>query len=107
MISDDRLQAALTYLAETDSPASELKTDVERKHWIMKKVESAIYLRSEGTVENRKAYAKTSQEVEQATNDWLDALAASEATVNKRKTESLITEIYRTESANRRAGGIT
>lgn len=106
MISDDRLQQALTYLAESDSQAALMKTDVERKHWIMKKVESAIYLRSEGTVENRKAYAKTSSEVEQATNDWLDALAESEGTINKRKTESLITEIYRTESANRRAGGI-
>ena len=106
MISDDRLQQALTYLAETDEQAALLKTDVERKHWLMKKVESMIYLHSDGAVEKRKATAKVSSEVEQATNDWLEALAESEKVINKRKTESLITEIYRTESANRRAGGV-
>lgn len=106
MISDDRLQQALTYLAETDSQAAELKTDVERKHWIMKKVEAMMYIHGAGTVDLRKATAKVSNEVEEATEAWLTALADSEAVINKRKTESLITEIYRTESANRRAGGI-
>ena len=106
MISDDRLQQALTYLAETDSQAAELKTDVERKHWVMKKVEAMMYLHGNGTVDLRKAQAKTSSEVEEATDAWLTALSESEKTVNKRKTEALITEIYRTESANKRAGGI-
>jgi len=107
MISDTRLEQSLSYLASTDELAAELKTDVERKHWMVKQITSAIYLRSEGTVENRKSYAVTSGEVEEATNNWLKALEESEKVVNKRKTESLITEIYRTESANRRSGGIT
>ena len=106
MISEDRLQQALTYLAETDESAALLKTNVERQHWIMKKVEAAMYLHAEGTVDVRKSQARTSNAVEEATNGWLTAMADSESVINKRKTESLITEIYRTESANRRAGGI-
>jgi hypothetical protein len=106
VISDDRLQQALVFLSETDSSAAELKTDVERKHWIMKKVEAMMYIHSDGAVEMRKAQSKVSKEVEDATDAWLTALAESEKVVNKRKTEALITEIYRTESANRRSGGI-
>jgi len=106
MISDTRLEQSLSYLASTDELAAELKTDVERKHWIMKKVEAMIYLHGTGTVEERKAQSKVSKEVEEATESWLTALADSEKTVNKRKTEALITEIYRTESANKRAGGV-
>ncbi len=106
MIDDERVQQAITYLAETDKSAAEAKTDVERQAWRQKQVEAAIYLRSEGTVENRKAYARTSKELTEAVDCWLKALEKSDAITNKRKTEALIIELWRTEQANRRAGSI-
>lgn len=107
MITEERLQKAISYLAETDVPAAEAKTNVERQAWKQKQTEAAIYLRSEGTVENRKAYARTSKELTQAVDDWLEALEHSEAIINKRKTEALVVELWRTEQANRRAGNVT
>lgn len=104
MITQDRLEKALRYLAETDEQAAELKVDVERQSFKLKKVKAAIFLHSDGNIEERKSAAETADETVHAEHDYLAAYQQSEAMNNKRKTEELITRIYQTESANRRQG---
>ena len=106
MITEERLTQAMRYLAETDSEAAELKTNVERQSYAVKKTKSLIFLQSDGNIEQRKALAETSDEVTKATMDYLDAHQESLALENKRKTEELITKIWQSLNANKRQGQV-
>lgn len=106
MITDERLTQALTYLAETDSPAAEAKVQVERMKYKQDSIEKALFLREDGNIEERKAKARESQAYHDAAEDYFDALLHYESYRNKRKTEELICEIWRTTQANKRAGQI-
>lgn len=107
MITDDRLQRALHYLAETDSPAAEMKADVARKEYLCKLARSRGFLSASGSVELRKAEAEVSKGVQDAEQDLADSIVAFEKVKAKRATEELIVEVWRSLSANRRAGNIT
>lgn len=107
MITDARLQRALTYLAETDEPAAELKADVSRKEYLCKLARSKEFLIAAGPVEQRKATAEVSDSVQRAEGEYTDAVVAFEKVRAKRTTEELIVEVYRTVSANRRQGQVT
>ena len=106
MISDDRLQKALTYLAETDLTCAELKTDVARQEFKLKQIKAAIFTTSDGNIEQRKAASETHESTQDQITNYLDAVQAYESMNNKRKTEQLIVELWRTESANKRQGNI-
>jgi len=106
MISEERLTQALTYIASTDEEAADAKADVERAHYKRKKIISAVIEHGEGAMELRKAVAENSKEAEYATMDYLNALQVSERLQNKRKTEMLIVDVFRTLEASRRRGNI-
>jgi hypothetical protein len=104
MISEDRLQKAMTFLAESDEQAAILKTDVERREYLKKRTRAIEFLAASGNVEERKAKAETSSEVENMEHDYCNALQRYEHIAAKRKTESLIVEVWRSVNANRRQG---
>lgn len=106
MITDDRLQKALTFLAETDEKAAELKVDVERAAYYLKAMKSAIIIREDGAMELRKAIAEKDALTAEKTGEWLETLRQSEALNNKRKTEVLIIDVWRSLNANRRTGNV-
>ena len=106
MITEERLTQALKFLAETDSPAANLKTDVERQSFKLKRIKATIFIHSTGNIEQRKAIAETSQETIDQEDVYLTAISEHESVSNKRKTEILITEIWRSLNANRRVGNI-
>ena len=106
MITQERMEKALKYLAESDQESAELKTDVERAAFKLKQVKATIFIHSEGNIEQRKAIAETSQETKDAELEYLQAHTESGKVENKRKTQLLITEIWRSLNANRRQGGI-
>lgn len=104
MISDERLSKALTFLSETDMEAAERKADVERQMFRFKKVKAAIFEHGEGAMDLRKAIAENSPEAEAAYMDYLKELADFETLANKRKTETLIVDVWRSLNASRRQG---
>ena len=106
MITDERLQQALTYLAETDTTCAELKTDVERQHFKLKKIRASFFECASGNIEERKAIAETSEPVQDQVENYLDSLQLHNSMENKRKTEQLIVEVWRSMNANRRQGQI-
>lgn len=106
MISSERLTKALEFIATTDEDAAELKTNVERQAYIVKKVKSAIIEHEDGAMELRKAKAETSPETESAMDIYLEAYRNYAAMDNKRKTEYLVVEVWRSLNANRRQGNI-
>jgi hypothetical protein len=107
LISEDRLQKALTYLAETDEPAAGLRADVERAEFKAKAVKDAVFLTLEGSVAERNALASTNKEYAKAMDDYFAALRASEAVRNKRSTESIVIEAWRSLNSGRNKGNIT
>ena len=106
MITDERLQKALTFLADTDEKAAELKVEVERAAYLLKAMKSAIIIREDGAMELRKAVAEKDALTANKTGAWLETLRMYEALTNKRKTEVLIVDVWRSLNANRRVGNL-
>ncbi len=106
MISDKRLEKALTYLSETCETAARSKSYVEGMRQRGKTVKAMSFLQANGTVAERDAKSVTSE----AFTTWTDALenavADSETYENKRKVEELIVRTYQTISANLRATNV-
>jgi Asp/Glu/hydantoin racemase len=107
LIDERRLQKALTYLAETDEPAAALRADVERAEFKAKAVRDAVFLAMTGTVAERTSLAGTNKEYTAAMNDYFEALRVSDAMKNKRSTETIVIEAWRSLNSGRNKGNIT
>jgi hypothetical protein len=105
-ISDDRLQKALTFLAETDEPCALLKANAERYEFKAEAIRDAIFLRTDGTVAERTAAAKASTEYAEAKEAQFVVLGQYEAMRNKRATEAIVVDTWRTIQANMRKGNV-
>lgn len=104
MITDERAEKAIRFLADTDEKAAIAKTDVQRLEDEIKAVKAAIFMRSEGSAEARKAEAEVHENTIAARKEYYRALLGHEHVQNKRKTESLVCELWRSVTSNRRAG---
>ena len=102
MISEARLEKAMMYLAHTDEDAAKAKALCKKLEKIERIIRGEAFLRAAGTVAEREAKAVTSEQykehVSYAENCWVD----SELLDNKRHTEEVIVDIWRTMSANLR-----
>ena len=107
MISQDRLEKALTFLAETDEDCASLKADAARAEFKAKAVRDAIFLREEGTVAERTARSGASKEYAAAMGLHFDLLERYEGMRNKRGTEAIVIDTWRSLNASRRAGNVT
>lgn len=106
MITDAKLSDALDYLAKTDQESAELKADVERKEYVLKRTKALAFKLAEGTVADRNAIAETSGDVGTAAEDWFKAIEKCEAVRAQRQTKALIVEVWRSMNANRRVGNV-
>lgn len=106
MITDQKIEDALAYLAKTDESAAELKADVERKEFFFKRAKELGFKLAEGTVADRNAIAGTSEEVEKAAEAWFVAIKESETIRAKRQRAALVIEVWRTVQANQRKGNL-
>lgn len=104
MINEQELESAIHRLTDTDFVSAEKKVEVERRKFVMKRVEDAHFMSNTGSIEARKAEARCSEEYQQAENKYLKAYLEAEKLNNERKSCALIVEVYRTQSANRRMG---
>jgi hypothetical protein len=107
MIDEDRLQKALTYLATTDEPCAALRADMERSHYRAKAIRAAMIKHSSGSSASaREADADSSNEVNDA---WEKAFKAAHdyyAMNNKRDTEKIVIDTWRSLNSNRRMGQV-
>lgn len=98
------MEAALEYLSTTDEQCAALRAEMERAEFRAKRTEQAIFKLSEGTVAERTASAKTSADTEAAYELYFAALQQHEAMRNRRATEAIVIETWRSLNANRRQG---
>lgn len=107
MISEKRLSEALTFLAESDLQAAELLAEMERAEFKAKAVKDAVFLHGEeGTVADRAAKAGSSADYHTAMARYFDAVKQYNAVRNKRQTEALVVDVWRSLESSRRKGNI-
>lgn len=103
-LTDDRCEAGLRYLAETDRSAAEAKVEAKKAEDKVKATKAAIFQRVEGSVAMREAIAETHEETAKARSEYYAALLKHEHMDNRRRTEERITDLWRSVNANRRQG---
>jgi hypothetical protein len=106
MITEDRLQKALTYLATTDEAVAQARTDMERAEFKAKTIKDAMFKRLDGSVADRQAEAGASPEYSAAMDEYFARLFEFEAIKNKRATEAIVVDTWRSLNAARRQGNI-
>lgn len=102
MISQARMEKALIFLAETDEKAAELQANMERMDYKAHAVKDALIKHGEGGLGDRTASAGCDQTYLDAMEDYFKAIAAYNAVRNKRRTEELVIDVFRTMEASRR-----
>lgn len=103
-ITQDRMDEALDYLSGTDELCAALGADCERLEFKAKRTKAAVFKLSEGSVAERNAIAETAGEVDAAYEDYFKALEKFNAVRNKRATETIVFEAWRSLNSNRRQG---
>ena len=106
-ITTERMEKALSYLAETDETCAQLRADMERSEFKAKAIRDALFMRLTGTVAERTAQAGASDEYGEAMNRYFDYLAAFEHVKNRRSTEAIVCECWRSVNSNRKQGIVT
>lgn len=104
MISDERRDKAIRYLAETDGEMAELEGETMRREFMFELVKDRVYLTEDGNVETRKAKSRVAAESSKAHEEWIQAVVAFKRIKAKRETERVIWETWRSENSNRRVG---
>ena len=103
-ITTERMEKALSYLAETDETCANLRADMERAEFKAKAIRDALFMRLTGTVAERTAQAGEKAEYHEAMNRYFGFVSAYESVKNKRSTEAIVCECWRSLNANRRQG---
>ena len=107
MISQERMEQALVYLAETDELYARLKSDYERAKWKAKAAFEAIFLRTTHengvklTIAERQAVATNAPEYQEIMDHSFALLLQCEHVRNKRATEEIVFEAWRSLNKNR------
>jgi hypothetical protein len=104
MISEERAEKALRYLVDTDEPCALAKAEMERAEYGWKATREAVFTHAEGTVAERQAIAATHHATREAQERYCAAVALYAKMQNKRETERIVLDTWRTISANRRMG---
>lgn len=107
MISQNRMEQSLTYLAQTDSDAAEAHAEYERSKEAAKSIFAVLVGSQTGTVAEKEAFAYEHEKYKKAKEMEFECLNAWQAIKNKRSTESILIEVFRTQEASRRKGNIT
>ena len=107
MIKVERLQQALTYLAETDEKCGILRADVARAEFKAKSIKNTLMKAIlKGSIPDRTAEAETSQEYLDAKMLEFQRFGEYEGMKNKRATESILIDVWRSLNAGRRSGQV-
>ena len=105
-LNENRVEEALIKLSMSDENHARWYGELKYLEEGLKQAESHVFLLAEGTVAERTAIAKSSEEYAVAVKKWTEALTNYKKIDNERNHEIRIIEIWRTLSSNRRQGNI-
>ena len=102
----DRAQKSIRYLAETDEPAAKARSLKDGLEDQKKTILATEFLKHQGSQGERAKLAEASEIYKQHLQKLEFAIYDYELYRNKRMTESLVIEMWRSENANRRNGNV-
>ena len=108
-VTTERMEKALTYLAETDDKAAYHKAHVARTEYKAKAIREAMFNVNPGklkTIAERTAYAASCPEYEEAMQTYFEALREYEHVRNKRATEAIVIDVWRSVNSARNKGQV-
>ena len=103
-LTELRMEQALQFLAETDEQAAELLSTMERLEHKAKSMRHTAFLHLQGSVADRDAAANTAPDVQKAYAEYYSAIREFNALKNKRSTEIILIECWRSINSSRKAG---
>ena len=103
---EERAAEALTFLADTDEEDANLRSEMVKAERRLKLTEDAVFKMSTGSIEARKAEARTSIETQAVFVEYAKSMQDFHSLHNKRTTCRDKLEWARTLSVNRRQGMI-
>jgi predicted small metal-binding protein len=107
MIDDERLHQALSLLTSTDEQCAALRADMERTEQKAKATRAAMVKCADGSSASaREANADSSAEVAAAWEDHFKAMHKYHALANRRTSEAIIIDTWRSLNASRRIGNV-
>ena len=108
MITEDRLEQALKYLADTDESSAEASANVKYLDRLLKR-KKALFITGEQTLKSISAKEQgfyASDTYKNAVEELFQAEVKSTTMENKRDKEGLIIDLFRTLEASRRKHNI-
>jgi hypothetical protein len=105
-ITQQRMEKALAFLAETDAEVADWEGQVLRTEFMAECAESLAYKSLEGGVEERKRALKLIPEVQTAWENHFVAVVGKKNLEARRKRAIITIELYRTLEASRRQGHV-
>lgn len=109
MITNERRDKALQYLIDTDEEAAKARANMlglEKQEKTILGVAILAQKGHEGTVGEKEAKARNSDEFKAWLERYENAVADYEIYRNRRHTADLVIECWRSENANRRQGQV-
>lgn len=108
VVTDERLEKALSLIANSDTEIANAKAQVLRTEYLGKCSESLAYQAMDKnlSVEDRKRAVPIAQGVQEQWEKHWQAVVHYEALKAKREFNYQVIELYRTASANQRRGNI-
>ena len=104
MISADRVERSLRYLAESDALVAEAEGACMKAQYLCELIKDRVFITSEGTVAERQARAGSSSDLVKTQMEHVAAVVNLKKIKAKRATEEQIIAVYRTQEASRRQG---
>jgi len=104
-ITQERMEDSLKYLVETDEPCALAKSLLEGYKEQKKTVFAIEFLKQGGTGQEREAKANSSEMFTAWQEKYKSAVYKFETMRNKRITETLVVECWRSLNSNRRQAG--
>ena len=105
-ITVDRMEEAVEYLVDTDEPCAQFRADHARAEFKAKSVRNVLFNGSMGTVAERNAKAETSKAYLDAKEEEFENFFQYEKMKNKRITETIVVDTWRSLNAGRNKGNI-
>jgi hypothetical protein len=101
-VTQDRMESALEYLAETDREYAIEKAELERSEINRKRVRARIFLTTDGTVAERQARAETHEDAQAADDRLIETIQKYETLKARRERAEIVIDVWRSINANRR-----
>jgi len=101
-ISQEKMEAAMMFLAETDIPAAKAKGRVKALDQYGRTVKAFGFLEATGTVAEREAKSYTTDKWKQHIDNVEQAVIDAETLDNQRASAMGVRDVWRTLQANRR-----